>query len=367
MNNLPQNWNINELLTLTLIKGITSSKIRGIVDNFSSLGSFIESDYSLKFLKLQGDLFNIAGTYKFQAEECFEKCTQNNVRIISIWDDDYPALLKEISYPPPLIYIKGKIQAADSVGIAIVGTRNSTIYGKLAAERFAEYFAANEIIVVSGLAHGIDSFAHNATLRAQGTTYAVIASGIDVISPSISKKNAERIVDSGGCIISEYKCGYMANLGSFPQRNRIISGISRAVVVVESGAKGGSLITARLAVSESREVFAIPGNITSDKSEGTNMLIRTNSAILVTSPSQILDDLGLSTLDLVKKGSFQRDISFNHPNEEKIYRLLNYEPIHIDKILDDSGIEISEGLVRLLELEFRGIIKQLPGKYYVKC
>ncbi len=363
---LPQNWNLSDILALTLVKGVTSSKIRNLVENFDSYESFLKSEYAQKFILLQDDLFNIKDTYKIKAEDCLSKCISENVSIVSIWDEDYPALLKKINYPPPLIYVKGKLQASESIGIGIVGTRNSTIYGKLVAERYAEYFAANEIIVVSGLAHGIDTFAHNATLRAQGTTYAVLASGIDMISPNVSRRNGERIVASGGALISEYRCGYSANLGSFPQRNRIIAGISRAIVVIESGIKGGSLITARLASSESREVYAVPGSITSEKSEGTNMLIRTNSAQLTTSPSQLLEDLGLSRLDLVKNASFQRDLVFNHPNEEALYRLINYEPIHIDKIIDDSGIDISEGLVRLLELEFRGIIRQLPGKYYVK-
>ena len=363
---LPKLWNLNDIVALTLIKGVTSSKIRNIVEKFDSYHSFVNSEYSIKILKLQGDLFNISNTYHSQAEECIGKCEVNGIKIVSIWDEYYPALLKEISYPPPLLFVRGNLQPAESICIAIVGTRNSTVYGKLAAERFAEYFAANEIIVVSGLAHGIDTFAHNATLRAQGTTYAVLASGIDTISPSIAKKNSERIVDAGGALISEYRCGYVANLGSFPQRNRIISGLSKAVVVIESGIKGGSLITARLALNESRDVFAVPGNITSEKSEGTNMLIRTNSASLASSPSQILEDLGLSRLDLVKNSSFQRDLIFNHPNEEIIYKSISYEPVHIEKIFEDTGIEISEGLVRLLELEFRGVIKQLPGKYYVK-
>lgn len=363
---MPKKWNLTDVVILTLIKGITSSKIRTIVDMYNSYEEFKNSDYSLNFLKLQGDLFNLADSYKSQAEDCISNCESKGIRIVTIWDDEYPSLLKEISYPPPVLFVKGTTQTSESVVIAIVGTRNATIYGKLAAERFAEYFAANEIIVVSGLAHGIDTFAHNATIRAQGCTYAVLASGIDMISPSISRKNADRIIGSGGAVISEYRCGYIANLGSFPQRNRIISGISKAVVVIESGAKGGSLITARLALSESRDVFAVPGSISSEKSEGTNQLIRSNSATLVTSPSQVLEDLGLSRLDLVKKTSFQKDMTFNHPNEEIIYRLITYEPLHIDKILEDAQIEISEGLVRLLELEFRGIIRQLPGKYYVK-
>lgn len=363
---LPKNWNLTDIFALTLVKGVTSSRIRNLVDKFDSYDSFINSEYAQQFVPLQDDFFNIRDSYKTKAEDCISKCVQEGVTIISFWDTDYPALLKQINYPPPMIFVKGKLQESEAVGIGIVGTRNSTIYGKLVAERYAEYFAANEIVVVSGLAHGIDTYAHNATLRAQGTTYAVLASGIDMISPNVARRNSERIVEGGGALISEYRCGYSANLGSFPQRNRIIAGISRAIVVIESGIKGGSLITARLAVNESREVYAVPGSITSEKSEGTNMLIRTNSAQLTTSPSQLLEDLGLSRLDLVKNSSFQRDIVFNHPNEEILYKQISYEPVHIDKIFEDTGIEISEGLVRLLELEFRGVIRQLPGKYYVK-
>lgn len=367
MNKFPNKWTLQEVIKLSLIKGLSASKAKEVVDKYSDFTTFIKSDAAKKIQQLQGDLFNINDEIVKQADTIISKCELSKTSIISIWDDEYPKLLKQITYPPNYIFVKGKLQENDSVCIGIVGTRNATVYGKLATERFAEYFAANDIVVVSGLAHGVDTFAHHATLRAQGVTYAVLASGLDTISPNVSRKNAEKIVENGGALISEYRCGYLANLGSFPQRNRIIAGISKAIVVIESGAKGGSLITARLAANESRDVFAVPGNITSEKSEGTNNLIRSNSAILVNSPSQVLEDLGLSGLDLVKNGSFQRDITFNHPHEENIYNLLTYEPIHIDKILDDSGVEISDGLVRLLELEFRGLVKQLPGKYYVKC
>lgn len=243
-------WSLSEIITLTLIKGLTSHKIRDIVERFEDYDTFINSEYSVSINKLQGDLFSFSTTYRQQADEVIEKCESGGIKVITFWNEEYPFLLKKISYPPVVLYVKGQLQAADAMCIAIVGTRKSTVYGKLAAERFSEYFAANEIVVVSGLAHGIDTIAHNATLRADGTTYAVLASGIDCISPSIASKNAEKIIDSGGALISEYRCGYIANLGSFPQRNRIIAGISRAVVIIESGIKGGALITARLAHGE---------------------------------------------------------------------------------------------------------------------
>ena len=201
-------------------------------------------------------------------------------------------------------------------------------------------------------------------MKSGGITYAVIACGIDSISPSYTERNAQKIVESGGAIISEYRCGVKATPAYFPQRNRIISGISKAVIIVESGEKGGALITAEFAFAQQKEVFAIPGNITSDKSQGTNLLIKNQIASIALSPESVFEDLGFSHNLLSVRESLNH--SFSTKSEESSYNSLTFEPKHIDAIAEDSGLEVSDLLVALLGLEFKGLIKQLPGNHYIK-
>ncbi len=363
---LLKQWTNREILALSFVRGSNSTKQLQIIEQFKSFEDFFNSNQINKFLKPTNDELFVPSFNVFDSvDKQLELCEKNKVNIVSFWDNDYPKLLKEISYPPVLLFVKGKLQAADKYGIAIVGTRHRSIYGKMVTEKFAEVFVKNGLIVISGLAYGIDTDAHLATVKSNGVTYSVIASGIDLLSPSISVKNAERIVESGGAIISEYRCGVAANLGSFPQRNRIISGIAKATVIIESGIKGGSLITARMALNENREVFAVPGNISSKTSQGTNKLIKETAAIPALSAESILEDLGIGQ-SLFTKNQIENKPVFSNPTEKKIYNLINDVPMHIDFISSVAELEISETMVRLLELEFRSLIRQLPGKYYVR-
>lgn len=359
---IPSDWNLLDILRLSFTKRLSSYEMMNIVKDFKSLKELVQSSCPIRNKVFSDELFSTNGHYIEESEKQIEIAEKNKCRIISIWDDDYPHLLKSIAYPPPLLFVKGELQATDSIAIAIVGTRRPSTYGKLCAERFADYFSHNNVIVVSGLAYGIDTIAHLSTIKGKGITYAVIASGIDKLSPSTSVTNADKILAEGGAIISEYKFGVNANLSSFPQRNRIIAGISKAVLIVESAAKGGSLITARIAFNEGRDVFAIPGNINNKTSDGTNELIRSESAKIALSPQQILQDLGFDKVCFEDK---QKSRVFTNKNSELIYNLLTYEPLHIDSILQQSNLEISMLLVVLLELEFNGYIRQLPGKYYI--
>ncbi len=360
---LPNNWNILDIIRLSCSKRITSYELTKIVDEFQSFEHFNISKHPLKQKVFAEEIFAPNNLYYDESNRQLDKASELGCRLISIWDEEYPELLKTIAYPPPILFVKGQLQKSDSVCIAIVGTRRATTYGKLCSERFADFFARNEVITVSGLAYGIDTTAHMATVKSNGITYAVIASGIDKLSPAISVKNAEKIVESGGAVISEYKMGINANLSSFPQRNRIIAGISKAVLIVESAIKGGSLITAKIAFNEGRDVYAIPGNITNKTSEGTNELIKNESAKIAISPEQILSELGF---DKITPQSDKKKPVFSNSNAEKLYSILNFEPIHIDMLMQQSGIDISSLLVVLLELEFNGHIRQLPGKYYIR-
>ena len=363
-NNLPNKWNLESLIALTYIKGMSYAEHRKIVERYSSYSEFISNAFNMK----QGEFFADARQTNSQNIENAKKqvdfCYENQINIVSIFDENYPYLLKNIASPPTILFVRGKLQNSAAVSISVVGTRKCTTYGKLATEMFVSEFIKNDLIVTSGLAYGIDSLVHQAAIKNNGITYSVIASGIDKIFPQTSKRLADEIVETGGAIISEYKCGTAALQGYFPQRNRIISGISKATLVIESAIKGGSLITARFALDQGRDVFAVAGNITSEKSAGCNSLIRANTAAIAVSPQAMLQDLGLMELSFEK--TRPKEISFNSKEEELIYNILSDEPIHIDSIPQLANLDISEVLVKLLEMEFNEQVKQLPGKYYIK-
>ncbi len=366
---IPANWTIEEILALTYHKGINSELKRKIIEQYTSFPHFLDSKLppALEAKVKSNDLFN-AGVKSLVSEANWQLdlCEKNKSRAITLWDEDYPELLKRIPYAPVVIYVKGELLNSAIVSISIVGTRRCTTYGRINAERFAEHFARNNVLVCSGLAYGIDTISHLAAIKANGITYAVIASGIDCISPYESQKNAERIVDTGGAIISEYRFEVKALPAYFPQRNRIISGISVATLVIESALKGGALITAKFAFDQEREVYAVPGNITSPKSEGTNNLIKRDIATPALSPEQMIDELGLSQQMPAGKNETIR-MNFDTATEKKIYEQISYEPLQVDTIAERTGIEISELLVILLNMEFNNYVKQLPGKHYIKA
>ncbi len=358
-------WGKRDLLALSLVSGFSSDLKRKYVESFESFGHFyteLSSGNSL-FPNKHETKSSDGSDILDEAEQQLEIAEKFDSGIISFWDESYPDLLRNITYPPVVLYCRGKMNYNRQSSISVVGTRRCTQYGRLQAEKFAGDFAANNIIVTSGLAYGIDTYSHIAAINSKGTTCAVIASGIDCISPSTSLQNAHRIIDSGGAIISEYKFGTKARPGYFPQRNRIISGVSVATIVIESALKGGAMITARFAFEQSREVFAIPGNVTSAKSEGTNHLIKSNIAALAMSPKSVLEDLGIQN-ELFKK---EKKLIFEDKVEEKIFELISGEPCHVDTISNKTGIDIPELLVRLLNMEFNSLIRQLPGKYYIKA
>jgi DNA processing protein len=271
-------------------------------------------------------------------------------------------LLKQIFYPPTLLYVRGTLSPTESHSIGIVGTRHCTDYGRMAAEQYATRFAEAGITVVSGLAMGIDTFAHKASLKAGGTTYAVIASGIDKISPQYAASLAREISSGRGAILSEYPCGVAAQPAYFPRRNRIITGLSEAILVVESGEKGGSLITARFALDENRELFAIPGRIYSERSKGANLLIQRSEARLTLTPDDMLAALGIEIA--TKEGA--EAASELDALERSIYNALSGDPIHIETLAERTGAPVQDLLFVLLQLEFKGFVRQLAGKQFMR-
>lgn len=358
-------WTREDILALSLQRKIPAHLVRKAVDCTRSLEHLFTTAPDFIANKIQDTLFhdNTLAKWRAEAKDHTEKLGEVGADFVTIWDDDYPQLLKSTPFPPAVLFVRGSLQHSESTAIAIVGTRRNTTYGKLTTERFAGDFANSHVIVVSGLANGIDSIAHSATVKARGKTYAVVASGLDSIQPNHSQKLAKEIVDSGGCIISEYPLGIKALPAYFPQRNRIISGIARATVVIESGATGGSLITANFAVDQGRELFAVPGNVSSERSIGCNQLIKRNLAMLALSPQDVLLELGID--HQLRTPSAQQPIFFN-AIEQKIYSELSLEPMPLEKIADITSLSVPDLLVQLLTLEFRNLVRQLPGKQFIR-
>ncbi|MGQ9818951.1 MAG: DNA-processing protein DprA [Candidatus Kapaibacteriales bacterium] len=356
-----------DILTIEFSKILPSNKVRQIIEKFNSLDEAISFILKQKNLPINESGISLNEKIKRGeqlAQEQIEKAQKQGVKIITYWDNEYPKLLREINYPPITIFVKGELKSNDVISISIVGTRKYTTYGKLVTEQFAQTFARYNIIVTSGMAYGIDTIAHLSTINANGTTYAIIASGLDCISPQQAKKVSEEILKKGGAIITEHMFGTPARNIFFPQRNRIISGISLATIIIESDIKGGAMITARFAFDQNREVFAVPGNITSPKSRGTNYLIKNFQAKIATDPYDVLYELGI-----IKDNFPFEEEKMNEPADDIdkiICNNISFEPKHIDILATELKMDIQELLVRLLNLEFSGFVKQLPGKFFVR-
>ncbi len=357
--------NKKEIIALSLTKEISNRELLFYLENFESIKHIVSSKlgktFKEKFDKVS--LFDSNNEYLDKAEQQLELAVKNETEIITIQDNNYPTLLKNIENPPPVLYCKGKLYDAENVSVSIVGTRKATNYGRLVVEKFVNQLVENRVIITSGLAYGIDSYAHDITLQSKGTTYAVIASGIDKISTDRSKKLARKIVDNEGCIISSYPFGVNALPPYFISRNRIISGISKATIVIESDAKGGSLWTAKFAVEQNRDLFAVPGSIFESKSKGTNSLIEKDMAIPALSVDQILKHIGfLNVTNNIKKNN----LVFNNTEEEKIFGFLSFSPKHIDEIANGVDMPIMNVQVNLLTLEFNSMVRQLPGNLFIR-
>lgn len=302
------------------------------------------------------------------ADRIILEAENKKISILTITDTDYPENLKRIYDAPALLYFKGKISKTDKCSLSIVGTRNPTEYGKYNCEKFTEQLSELGIPLVSGFARGIDSIVHRVCIKKGNLTYAVMGCGADVIYPYENRNLYSEII-SNGVVLSEFPIGSKPEKLNFPRRNRIISGISLGSIIIESGIKGGSLLTSDFAIDQNREVFAVPGYINSKQSEGTNDIIKKGQAKLVTCIEDIISELEVKLKPILKRDSFVRDERSEpvlNESEKKIFDILTYEPTHIDALNEMTGLSISDCLVNLLSLEFRGIIRQIPGKNFMR-
>ncbi|MGI8925703.1 MAG: DNA-processing protein DprA [Tepidiformaceae bacterium] len=308
----------------------------------------------------------------FDAGRELDALARLEARATTWLDEDFPASLRDIPQSPPVLFVRGKTGPAFDQAVAVVGTRRVTPYGRQACEFFCEALARAGVAIVSGLARGVDAIAHRVALEQGVPTVAVLAGGIDQVYPRENEGLARRILEAG-CLVSEYPAGIPARPDYFPRRNRILSGLSKATLVIEAGEGSGALHTANWAFEQGREVFAIPGSVFSKQSQGTNQLIRENTAKLVATPEQLCEELNLlsaSGQGRLMEGGSGAPAATPRPaptqDEGKVLHWLGEEPRHIDEIARTSGMAISQlsGTLQLLEL--KGLVRQQRPMVFVR-
>ena len=362
------------LIGLSLVDGVGPQRLRALLATFDTPREIFRASRSA-LTKVDGVGDQTAEeilTFDDRAavEQEVERADELGATLISPWDERFPDRLREIYDPPAYLWMRGTLPGVDRPMVTIVGTRRCTDYGRAQAHHFAAELVRRGFTVVSGLAYGIDAAAHKGALDAGGRTIAVLGSGVGHIYPQSHTALAERIIDNGA-VLSEYALDAEPDAPNFPERNRILSGLSLGTLVVESYSKGGALITARLAVEQNREVFAVPGGITKDSSRGTNRLIQRGHAKLVMEVEDLLEELPEVTVEDPEKVDAETVTTGTGPDPEELsgdaevlYEALSDTPVHVDELCEDTGLDPSSALPTLLKLEFKGLVRQLAGKQF---
>jgi DNA processing protein len=346
-----------------LIKGIGAVRMHGLIAYFGDLESawdalpvdLAESGLGAKVIERV-----IQARESVDLDKVWENIEKQGIKILTWQDEIYPQRLKEIYQPPPVLYVRGEYLPDDLFAVAIVGTRRVSPYGRQITEELSAFLAANGITVISGLARGVDSISHQTALKAGGRTIGILGSGVDRIYPPENRVLAERMIERGA-VISDYAPGTPPDASNFPPRNRIIAGLSLAVVVVEAGETSGALITAEFAAEQGREVFAVPGSILAPQSRGTNKLIQKGALPLLS-----VTDL-MQTLDITRVGEQKsaRKIMPSDATEAKLLDVLGHEPLHVDEIRNQSELPIEKVSAALALMELKGMVRQVGGMNYV--
>ncbi len=368
-------------LALALTPGLGPNRARRVVEHFGDIKEVFHA--SLTELEATGiqavSAQSLATGKSFElAQEEWIRAASAGAQVVAMDSPLYPQQLRQIYDPPVVLYVRGSVELLPAPSIAVVGTRHPTPYGTGMAERLACDLARHGLCIISGLARGIDSAGHRGALAAQGKTIAVFGTSVEVVYPKENSRLADQILNTGGALISEFPIGTFAAPQNFPIRNRIISGLSVGVLVVEAAEYSGTRVTARCALEQNREVFAVPGNVTNKNSWGPNTLIK-QGAKLVATWEDVWEELPSQLrLTLAPKGDeshppstaslFGEDTELG-PHEKKIFALLKAdEATHIDEIVErlETEVSSSEIFAALFELELAGKIKQLPGKNFVR-
>ena len=346
-----------------LIKGIGAVRMQALIQHFGDLELAWKAapiDLARAGLGLKVIERIVQARQNVDLEKLWVKIEAQGIKILTWEDETYPQRLKEIEQPPPVLYIRGDYLPDDLFAVAIVGTRRVTPYGRQITEELAAFLPANGITVISGLARGVDAIAHQTTLKAGGRTIGVLGSGVDKIYPPEHRGLAEKMLESGA-IISDYAPGTPPEASNFPPRNRIISGLSLAVVVIEAGETSGALITAEFAAEQGREVFAVPGSILAPQSKGTNKLIQ-NGALPLLSVHDLMQALDLSHVGEKKEA---RKIIPADATEARLMNVLGEEPLHVDEIRNQTELPIEKVSATLALMELKGMVRQVGGMNYV--
>jgi DNA processing protein len=367
-------------VALALTEGLGPTRIKKLIEHYGTAERVFQA--SLTELEATGmrvvSAQSIATGKSLElAQQEGEKAVEAGAKIISLADPEYPLRLKEIYDPPVILFVKGSVEVLGEPGIAMVGTRHPTPYGSGMAERLSTDLAARGLVIISGMARGIDTASHRGAIAAKGKTVAVLGTGIDVVYPRENARLAQQIVALGGALVSEFPVGTSPVPQNFPIRNRIISGMSAGVLVVEAAEYSGTRITSRLALEQNRDVYAVPGNVTNKNSWGPNTLIKQGAKLVATwedvweeLPPEVqaaLSSLQNESPEPETASLFPDEVA--SPHERKILRLLKAdESTHIDQLVEllENEMSSSEIFAALFELELNGKVKQLPGKNFVK-
>ncbi len=297
---------------------------------------------------------------KFDFAKYQDKLNSLEIKVFTLFDSDYPENLKEIDDAPYILYVRGTLQKSDSRAVAIVGTRMMTSYGREVTQKLGGELASFGVTVISGLALGIDAAAQRAALVAGGRTIAVLASGLDIISPYANKSLALEFIKSNGALVSEYPLGHVPFKSDFAVRNRLISGLSKAVIVVEGRIKSGTFYTVNAAATQGRPVFAVPGPITSPASEAPNYLIQ-NGAKLISTSRDVMEEINMQMI--VDRNAVEK-VMPESPDEANLLKILDIEPLHLDELVRISGRTTPEVSARLTIMEMKGMVKNLGQGVY---
>jgi DNA processing protein len=363
-------------ISLNMVDGIGPIRLRALLDRFNEPQEILSAS--------KGDLMQVEGVGEEVARSVIswreqvdldaelQRIEKAGVRVISRDDPEYPKSLREVYDPPVVLYVKGTLSERDALAIAVVGSRRTTLYGQDMARKLAFQLARVGVTVVSGLARGIDTAAHNGALQAKGRTVAVIGCGIDIMYPAENQKLADEIVEKGGAVVTEFPFGVKPDKQNFPMRNRIISGWSMGTVVVEANLKSGALITANQAAEQGRQVFAVPGRADSILSRGTNKLIKDGAKLtedvedILGEFEYLLPKMAIEQAEGESGGGGTKPALRLSDMEEKVMAQLGREETAIDEIIRASGLTTACVSATLLSLEMKRLVRQLPGKQYVR-
>ncbi|MBI3866077.1 MAG: DNA-protecting protein DprA [Planctomycetia bacterium] len=359
-------------LRLTLVDGVGPRIRQALLDRFTCAEAVFDAPHA-RLLEVDGvgpkiAAAIVAAAHSQQAEQELARCRELGIELVSRDEPTYPAALARICDPPGVLYCRGRLETRDELAVAIVGSRRCTVYGRQQAERLGGALARAGVTIISGLARGIDAAAHRGALEAGGRTIAVLGTGLAKIYPPEHTELAEAVARQGA-VVSEVALDTAAIPGLFPQRNRIIAGMSLGVVVVEASRNSGALHTVRHAMEQGRDVFAVPGRIDSLASEGCHDIIR-DGAVLIRHVDDILQGLGPLAAPVMAGGDgtvhTARELLLDD-QERRLLNLVTVDPIHVDLILRDAGIEPSRALATLTVLEMRRLVRRLPGGQYCRA